>query len=556
MSRNYARMATGPVSRRAFVAGATVAVAGTAVAASGIAQAAEKDDSATMDVTATSSDPWAIEDLGEPTEEIDADLCVLGAGGSGTAAAIQATQLGLKVVVLEKKAVTGGSFIGSEGLFAVGSHWQKDAGETFTADEVIIDCLDYHHWIPDPEQYQAFFTRTAGTVEWLEDLGVKFDHVQALGDSRNCWHVYEGDESQGTGVQFMKSFGEAADALGIDFEYECSGKHIVMEDGKVAGVLAVRDDGTVVKVNAPTVFVGTGGYANNPDVIADLNGSNPDRITPSGMNGRDADGLKAMREVGAAFAASPGTMMFYGPIMPGTIYGSEIQAATSMQPHLWVNQEAKRFVNENMFLKNFAYCGNAVYNQKRVITICNQATIDRYAESGPDVGVGVYVSVGNPLTQLKDQLADQIADPEYGKYVYQGDTIEELAEAADLDPDTLRETLDAYDEMCDSGVDTEFAKPAEYLNSLAEGPYYGFEVYNGYFCTVGGIKVTPMVEVVDTNDEIIPGLYAGGCDAGGLYGDTYDVGIAAGSQASWAINSGRLGAKNAAAYLGYEVDEI
>mgnify|MGYP003104713114 CR=1 FL=1 len=141
-----------------------------------------------------------------------------------------------------------------------------------------------------------------------------------------------------------------------------------------------------------------------------------------------------------------------------------------------------------------------------------------------------------------------------GATVYQGDTIEELAKAAGLDPAALRSTLDAYDAMCDSGEDTQFAKPAEYLNTLADGTYYGFEVYNGYFCTVGGIKVTPMTEVVGDDDAVIPGLYAGGCDAGGLYGDTYDVGIAAGSQASWAINSGRLGAKNAAAYLGKNVE--
>lgn len=49
---------------------------------------------------------------------------------------------------------------------------------------------------------------------------------------------------------------------------------------------------------------------------------------------------------------------------------------------------------------------------------------------------------------------------------------------------------------------------------------------------------------------MIPGLYAVGCDAGGLYGDSYDVGIAAGSQEGWAVNSGRLAARSAVAYLG------
>lgn len=538
----YGENVASQMSRRMFVAGTAAAgVAGAALGGARLARAAGAVEVA---------GPWALEELGEPTETIDVDMCVLGAGGTGLAAAIQATQLGLDVVVLEKQAMVGGSFVGTEGLFAVGSHWQDEAGESFTADEVIIECLDYHHWIPNPALYEEFFTRTAETVDWLEGLGVVFDHVQALGDSRNCWHVYEGEGSEGTGVTFMKSFSAAADELGIRIELECPGKQLIMQDGKVAGVLAKRSDGTVVQVNAPVVVVGTGGYANNGDVIRDLNGADPTRITPSGMAGRDADGLKMMRAAGGQLAAQAGTIMFYGPILPGTSYGSEIQAATSMQPHLWVNQDAERFVNEDMFLKNFAYAGNAVHNQERTLTVCTQAIIDRYIDEGPDVGVGVYVNAGSPLTKLADQLADAMEDEESAPYIFKADTVEELAQAAGLDPEKLDATVEAYNEMCAAGADTRFSKPAEYMRALEEGPFYAFEVFNGYFTTVGGIKVTPQTEVLDDTNTVIPGLYAGGSDAGGLYGDTYDVGIAAGSQASWAINSGRLAAKNGAIYLG------
>ena len=538
----YGENVASQMSRRMFVAGTAAAgVAGAALSGARLARANE---------AAEAAGPWALEELGEPTETIDVDMCVLGAGGTGLAAAIQATQLGLDVVVLEKQAMVGGSFVGTEGLFAVGSHWQDEAGESFTADEVIIECLDYHHWIPNPALYEEFFTRTAETVDWLEGLGVVFDHVQALGDSRNCWHVYEGEGSEGTGVTFMKSFSAAADELGIRIELECPGKQLIMDGGKVAGVLAKRSDGTVVQVNAPVVVVGTGGYANNGDVIRDLNGADPTRITPSGMAGRDADGLKMMRAAGGQLAAQAGTIMFYGPILPGTSYGSEIQAATSMQPHLWVNQDAERFVNEDMFLKNFAYAGNAVHNQERTLTVCTQAIIDRYIDEGPDVGVGVYVNAGSPLTKLADQLADAMEDEESAPYIFKADTVEELAQAAGLDSEKLTATVEAYNEMCAAGADTRFSKPAEYMRALEEGPFYAFEVFNGYFTTVGGIKVTPQTEVLDDTNTVIPGLYAGGSDAGGLYGDTYDVGIAAGSQASWAINSGRLAAKNGASYLG------
>ena len=108
------------ISRRTFVAG-------TAAAATALGAASVAGKPAHADETV---DAWAIEELGEPTETIDADVCVLGAGGTGLAAAIQATQLGLNTVVLEKQAMVGGSFVGTEGLFAVGSHWQDEAGET------------------------------------------------------------------------------------------------------------------------------------------------------------------------------------------------------------------------------------------------------------------------------------------------------------------------------------------------------------------------------------------------------------------------------------------
>ena len=66
----------------------------------------------------------------------------------------------------------------------------------------------------------------------------------------------------------------------------------------------------------------------------------------------------------------------------------------------------------------------------------------------------------------------------------------------------------------------------------------------------GGIKVNEKTQILDEEGQVIPDLYAGGSDAGGLYGDSYDVSLAPGSQASWANNSGRIIAMEAAKYLG------
>ena len=48
---------------------------------------------------------------------------------------------------------------------------------------------------------------------------------------------------------------------------------------------------------------------------------------------------------------------------------------------------------------------------------------------------------------------------------------------------------------------------------------------------------------------MIPGLYAVGLDAGGMYGDSYHL-IFPGSTIGFAVNSGRIAAENALRYLG------
>ena len=85
---------------------------------------------------------------------------------------------------------------------------------------------------------------------------------------------------------------------------------------------------------------------------------------------------------------------------------------------------------------------------------------------------------------------------------------------------------------------------------MEEGPYWLLETADGYYTTCGGIKVNEKIQVLDEEGQVIPGLYAGGSDAGGLYGDSYDVKFAPGSQAGWAVNSGRLAMKDAKEYLG------
>ena len=104
------------LNRRKFVAGGAAALALGAVAGTGMALA---------DGTKTKATP--ADDITADTEDT-VDVVVVGAGASGVAAAVQAAQLGAKVVLLEKQDIVGGNGVGTEGLFAVGSKMQEEAG--------------------------------------------------------------------------------------------------------------------------------------------------------------------------------------------------------------------------------------------------------------------------------------------------------------------------------------------------------------------------------------------------------------------------------------------
>ena len=108
-------------------------------------------------------------------------------------------------------------------------------------------------------------------------------------------------------------------------------------------------------------------------------------------------------------------------------------------------------------------------------------------------------------------------------------------------------SIEKYNGYCEKGVDEEFAKGAEYLFALESGPYYAFELKTGIFASVGGLKITTDAQVLDEHKNPVPHLYAVGNDAGGLYGDSYDVSICEGSCQGFAVFSGKAAAEHIAA---------
>ena len=113
----------------------------------------------------------------------------------------------------------------------------------------------------------------------------------------------------------------------------------------------------------------------------------------------------------------------------------------------------------------------------------------------------------------------------------------------------LRNTIDEYNTACDQGFDPVFNKDRKYLLPLRTAPYYAIKFESVLLNTFGGIKINEKMEVVDNEDNPIPGLYAAGVDTGGWVSQTYCVTLP-GMAFGFAINSGRIAGENATVRAG------
>ena len=491
----------------------------------------------------------------EVSRTVDADIVVIGAGGAGCSAATRAAELGLSTVLLEQYGQTGGTTLFTEGLFAVNSHWQEELGTNPGVNDLFTRAMDYHHWLCDGHLFREYVNQSGADIDWMESNGVMFKGTSTMcGNTYNTWHLYETREGAVSGQVYVEQWAAAVENAGAQIELNTEAVDLVSEDGRVCGVVAKQGD-EYVQYNAKGgVVLATGGYADNDDMIVELAGVKPGRIQPMGAGGRNGFGIKAAQKLGAALAKAPGTLVYYGGCMPGVTYGTHLYCATSFQPLFWVNQDGRRFVNEYYAERNFSFSGSAQSMQGRVFSILTQAQIDDMVANGGIFGCGEYLKAGEPLTKFWDQYQDQVDAG--NEAIQKADTLEELAEKIGVDPSALTSEVEKYNGFCAAGQDDEFAKDPQYLRALEDGPYYSFKLNVGIFATVGGLKIDEDSEVLTSDGTVIPGLFATGCDTGGLYGDAYDVSICEGSCQGYAVYTGRRAAEAVAAGLGIEVPSI
>ncbi len=466
-----------------------------------------------------------------------ADIVAVGGGGAGLAAALTAVFGGASVILIEKMAGVGGCTSFAEGMFAAESSMQFRKNIILEKDQVFKRHMESSNWRANPRLVRAFINKSASTIEWLQGLGVEFIEPTALyPGGPQTWHTIKG-----FGAGMVKVLLKKAKENKVQIITKTTARKLIMEDGRIARVIAEDRDGNTIRADAKAVIIADGGFANNKEMLEKYANAGPN-LLPFGNEGKMGEGIQMAWEAGAA---SEGTdvLQLITPVVR-TERGISHLAAALCQPYLWINKMGERFCDEGIF--QFPLVGNVQANQKDQIMfhIFDETTKKYMKESGVDYGMGMYVPTTTKLEEIDADLKRGADDGE----VFMAESIEELAANMDVNVEALKATINEYNKFCEQGHDDLFAKNPRFLQPVKTPKFYAIRGFPSFTGTLGGIKINHKTEVLNEDFDVIQGLYAAGNCAGGMYGDSYDS-ANAGTALAFAINSGRMAGENALAYI-------
>jgi len=477
------------------------------------------------------------------TKEID--VVVIGSGVSGLAAAVTAAAGGAKVIVFEKERSLGGTSNFFDGLFAVESNMQRDRYITYSRDQAFKNMMEYSHWRANPRLVRAFVDESGSTISWLQEKGVEFiDATINMPDAPRTYHVVKGQ-----GAAVVKALATSAKELGVDLKLATPVKKILKKGDRITGVV-VEEDGGDIQIASKVVVIASGGYANNKEWIKKYSGFDLEvNVIPVGNVDKMGDGIRMAWEVGAAEEGMGLLELFrVGPIGPDHPMKNQVEFAAG-QPDLWINSRGERFCDEGIaFYDTSVGNANARYKEGYTYSIFDDSIIQRLLEKGIDRGIAMENPPGTRPVDFHKEL--NIALEKGTTELFVADSIKELAEKIGVDPAVLKATVEEYNGFCEKGHDDLFAKDPKYLRPLKGPKFYAVKARTVFLGTLGGIKINHKAEVVDKKEKVIPGLYAVGFDAGGMWGDSYSIRNSSGASAGFAVNSGRIAGRNALRYIG------
>lgn len=418
-------------------------------------------------------------------EDRETEIVIIGAGGAGLTAAIEAAMNGAEVIVVEKMPIVGGNTkYATGGLNAAETSSQEALGIEDTVEIFIEDTMVGGGNLNNPELVRVLAENSAATVEWLKGIGADLSDVGRMGGaSVNRTHRPAGGAPVGSHV--MDVLHAKAQELGVEVLLNSEVVALLGEGTSASGVTVKTADGTY-DIASKAVIIATGGFGANNDLVASFDPALKGYGTTN-HPGATGDVTEFAKSFDIQYVDME-QIQTHPTVMPSNNY--MITEAVRGNGAILVNREAERFVNE---LETRAVVSDA-----------------QLAQTGASSFLMFDQSVRESLSAIEGY---------YKKgFLIEGATLAELAEKLEMDAETLTNTFETYNASVASGTDEAFARQ-DMPRTLEVGPYYAVEVAPAVHHTMGGVMITVNGEVVGADGEVIPGLYAAGEVTGGVHGN-------------------------------------
>ncbi len=445
-------------------------------------------------------------------EDLDVDVVIVGSGGAGLSAAIEAKEAGKSVVILEQMPIIGGNTNrATGGLNAAETTIQEENGIKDSKQTFYDDTLKGGHNINDPELLRTLVDNAPEAIYWLNDMGAGISRVSLSGGATNP-RIHTPADGSAIGPVVVNVLSEKLKELGVDILLNSKAVKLIQQDGAVVGVEAVDKNENPFKVNAKAVILATGGFGANSEMVVQYR-PELEGFSTTNHAGATGSGIVMAQEAGADLMQIEQIQ-----IHPTTDPESGYMFTEGLRGDgaILVNKEAKRFTNE-LLTRDVVSQNILKQTDKMAYLITNQEMVDENAS------LAKYIKEG---------------------YATKGDDLALLAGELNLDAATLEATLKTYTQFVKDGKDTEFER-AHLTQTLEAGPYYAIPVTPGVHHTMGGVKIDTQTHVLNPEGQAISGLYAAGEIAGGVHGGNRIGGNAVAD----IIVFGRIAGQTAAAEL-------
>lgn len=485
-------------------------------------------------------------------ETLSCELVIVGAGLTGTAAALRAADLGIDTVIVERTNRVSGTGACSSGPFAVGAQMDAEAGITLTADEAFSMRMQEDQGRTNAPLVRKVVHATGRMINWMQDrweaIGDKGFSIKPSKDPMNLMHMY------GKGTQkFQDLYDSYILPAGAKLLYSTSLEDIRTDDsGAVTTLVARRQDGTEVDISCKAVLLATGGFGGNSAMMKErLNGV----FDNVGLSSNTGDAIVLCEKLGCALSddLSPALAEFCSNDVLD--YYAGYMKFINQLGFLMVDPAGARFMNEELCLTESNSIGAAAMRRASWSwVILTQADLDSLQTQG----VWGHLTreycdeyemrsrIIDPVyTTIKDEMDQCIA---YGQ-AYKADTLEALGKAVGFNEDSYAETIADYRQAVADGTDPLFGKDPRLLYPLEEGPFYAVRIISPIDNTYNGVRIDTSFRALDENlTPSISGLYLAGMDSGGYF--TYPYSNFLGSSSSYCLTSGMLAAEAIGEFLG------